>query len=186
MFDEIYSEKNKSKTIEELFLHVVEEAGELAEALRKDTLDEITKNLPDLFAWLCEFVSKIGSQLEDVVWNKFPNVCPYCLKEENCICIAHMKYLSEKEREVQLSELRKKKEKMPITLEEWFEMFRRIYGNVNKVMHFSDIGFHFMEEVGEVARGTKNRNNHRITERDSRCFRVVERYCNEARDNRVV
>ena len=152
MFEELYGERNSHKTVEEVFLHVVEEAGELAEALRKDTLDEIKENIPDVFAWLCSFATHRKLNLEEVVWHKFPNVCPYCFKQENCLCIAEMHYLPKEERDKRLAPYREDVTAKPKTLDEWQATFLRIYGNVNRVMHFSDIGFHYMEEIGEVSR----------------------------------
>lgn len=156
MFKEIYGERNEDKLPEQVFLHLVEEAGELAEALRKDTLKEIVENLPDVYAWLCSFATHSGIELEKAVWKKYPSVCPYCGKSKNCICIAHMNYLPEEKREEILEAWRSKTENMPKTLEEWLDMFKKLYGDVNQVMHFSDVGFHFMEEVGEVAMAIRN------------------------------
>lgn len=170
MFEEIYGEKNKGKTDEEIWLHVVEEVAELAEDLRKQhvrprynkkgELEGAVINIADTFAWLCAFVSKRGS-LEEIVWHKYPNICSYCFVDTNCLCIAKMSYMDKEEREKKLETYRRKKDR-PVTLFDWQKMFERIYGNVNRVVTLEQIGFHLMEEVGEVAREIRLRHEQEL------------------------
>jgi NTP pyrophosphatase (non-canonical NTP hydrolase) len=136
----------------------MEEAGEVAEDLRKEDFRALSRDLPDIFAWLCAFTSKYGAELEEIVWHKFPAMCPYCEREQRCICIAESYPKYEPGR---LNDYRNRAERKPRTLEEWQRMFQAIYGNVNKVVPRSAIGFHLMEEISEVAKEIRygNREN---------------------------
>jgi NTP pyrophosphatase (non-canonical NTP hydrolase) len=160
MFKEIYGKKNVGKSNYECLAHIVEELGELAEDMRKQHLEPrrnkkgelegILVNVPDVFAWLCAFASRFGS-LEEMVWRKYPNICGYCFYDKNCICLSQTEYMDEEERQKTLESYRKNKTGYPKTLYEWQMMLRRIYGNVNRIQSFSSVGFHLMEEGGEVA-----------------------------------
>jgi len=162
MFARIYGSRNREKEDTQIWLHVVEEMGELAEDIRKGQIkarknrkgewEGVVVNVPDVFAWLSTFTERQGS-LGDFAWNKFPAVCPYCFAEKDCVCISRMVHLLPEEREEKLKVLRIKNSKhRPRTLRRWQEMFMRIYGNVNAIMSLDAVGFHLVEEAGEVAR----------------------------------
>lgn len=149
MFNVIYGYTNRHKSDLQLWLHLTEEAGEVAKDMRKERFDDLNRDLPDIFAWLCTFANKTSIRLEDAIWDKFPGVCPYCLREEHCVCIAEGRDAYDKTR---IEDYRQNISKKPATFLEWSEMFRRIYGNVNTILSHASIGFHLMEEIGEVAR----------------------------------
>ncbi|MEM3713059.1 MAG: MazG nucleotide pyrophosphohydrolase domain-containing protein [Thermoproteota archaeon] len=172
-FDEIYGERNRGMMNEEIWLHVVEEVAELTEDLRKThikprynkkgELEGVLVNFADIFAWLCAFVTRHGS-LEEIVWHKFPNICPYCFADKDCLCIARMSYMDKEEREKYLETHRKNKNNFPQKLDDWKKMFDRIYGNINRVQSIEQIGFHMTEEVGEVAREIRLRRKEELKE----------------------
>lgn len=118
-------------------------------------------------------------KLSDIMWKKYPGVCQYCLSRDaagtnknSCQCLVTPKEL--KERALRLSntkediEAKKKakkkrinerrriacdtKRRKPQSIEEWEEMFRKIYQC--NIFHSSieTTAFHLLEEVGEVAR----------------------------------
>jgi NTP pyrophosphatase (non-canonical NTP hydrolase) len=148
-FRAMYGQRNAELNLSpsDIWLHLMEEAGELAADFRKEDYKKLWRDLPDVFAWLCAFANRTELLLEEVVWHKFPNVCPYCLKPESCSCIAENRSIMEDDA---LQQYRRKP--YPETLDGWEEMFERIYGNVNTIQSSKGIGFHFMEEVSEVAR----------------------------------
>lgn len=151
MFMDIYGERNKKMTRSEIWLHLVEEAGEVADDLRYEDFEKLQEDLPDVLAWLCGFAGAVlGRNLEEIVWEWYPSICPRCGKEKLCTCIAQIPRPS-KDLEL-LKRFRRSEQKKPSSLEGWQEMFTEIYGNINKIMSRSAIGFHLMEEIGEVAR----------------------------------
>ncbi len=161
MFKEIYGEQNKTKNDEQLWLNVVRKAGGLAEDFRKQHIkprkDEngdpvgLLANAPGVFAWLSAFTTRYGS-LEEMTWNKFPNSCPYCLKEIDCSCYERKPDIGIEEREKVLEPRRADKQNNPRTLYGWQIMFDRIYGKANRAQTIEQVGYHLMEEISEVAK----------------------------------
>ena len=149
MFNHIFGRRNAGVPLTDIWLHLMEEAGEVAEDLRKEDFSMLRQDLPDIFAWLCAFANKYGIELGQVAWDKFPGICPYCQRERRCVCIAESYPEYDPTR---LIDYRHRQDGRPRTLTEWQEMFETIYGNVNKVVPRFGIGFHLMEEIGEVAR----------------------------------
>ena len=149
LFENIYGERNSRVPFPELWLHLMEEAGQVAEDLRKERFKRLSFDLPDVFAWLCSFSNKYSVDLSELVWNKFPAVCPYCEREEHCICIAgsYPEYNS-----TRLKDFRLRLDKRPEKFEDWQNMLGKIYGNVNRTVPYFAVGFHLMEEIGEVAK----------------------------------
>jgi NTP pyrophosphatase (non-canonical NTP hydrolase) len=161
-FDSIYGAKNKGASDQEIWLHAVEEVGELAEDFRKyqiharpgskGKMEGVLVNVPDTFAWLCALTKKKRGSLQDMVWNKFPNMCTYCRAEKDCICIAYSLKESDTERDKNLAQCRQNRKDEPKNMEQWQRMFHTIYGNVNHLQSLDQIAHHLMEEVGEVAK----------------------------------
>jgi NTP pyrophosphatase (non-canonical NTP hydrolase) len=147
MFQKIYGEKNeRDYSPADLLLHVEEEAALIDEALRKEKIDDIPQPFARLIAWLIAFCNMVGIDLEKMVWEKYQGICPYCGREENCMCITYTDAQKPKEW------YRNPKGKMPSTLNEWQRMFEKIYGKINKMMWLLQVWLHFHEELGELSR----------------------------------
>ncbi len=147
MFERIYGNVNATLSAEQIWMHVMEEAGEVARDMRKEDYDKLAQDLPDIFAWLCSFATQTGIHIEDAIWTKYPQICPYCLRKRNCVCISegHATYSRRRLK----SHI--KNNHRPISLDSWENMFHEIFGNVNRILSRASIGFHLMEEIGEVA-----------------------------------
>ncbi len=148
MFRDIYGERNLPLDPGAIWLHLVEEAGEVAKDFRKEYYRDLARDLPDVFAWLCAFANQYGLDLQEVVWEGYPRVCPYCQKAVNCLCIGQKKV--EKD-QAALDNHRRQRASIPGSLDDWVDMFRDIYGGVNAIQGRAAVGFHLMEEIGEVA-----------------------------------
>lgn len=148
MFKSIYGDVNSNLTLAEIWLHLTEEAGEVARDMRKEDFEALSHDLPDVFAWLCSFANCAGISLDDAVWSKYPGICPYCIKARDCVCISEAFQGFESTR----LERYRRANPRPASFDQWTEMFKRIYGNVNQVLWRASIGFHLMEEIGEVAK----------------------------------
>lgn len=149
MFHRIYGKNNDHLTDVDAWLHLTEETAEFAKVMRKENYAELRQSLPDLFAWLCAFANRSGIDIEGALWEKYPRVCPYCEKRTNCVCIAeaqHVKY------DPDVLKNFVKNNSRPRSVSEWHAMFKDIYGNMNRVLSRDSIGFHLIEEVGQVAR----------------------------------
>ncbi|KXS42513.1 MULTISPECIES: MazG nucleotide pyrophosphohydrolase domain-containing protein [Methanohalophilus] len=77
------NDKRRGKTATALWL--VEEVGELAEAIRRDDPESIREELADCFAWIGALANLYGIDLEEVFNEKYPQSCPTCGKNP-CIC----------------------------------------------------------------------------------------------------
>jgi len=150
MFQKIYSKNNMKLTDVDAWLHLTEETAEFAKVMRKENYVELRQSLPDLFAWLCAFANRAAIDLEGALWRKYPRICPFCEKRMNCVCIAeaqHSKYDP-----IAIAHYIDGDKNKPQTFSEWNAMFKDIYGNMNRVLSRDSIGFHLIEEVGQVAR----------------------------------
>lgn len=177
MFANIYGEKNKRDyTSAELLLHIVEESAKVAEGLRKENNSEISDCLPQLFAWFFAFCNEMKIDLEKVVWHKYPGICPYCFKESNCMCITEeKKYHSPDE----LDNFRKQRNRVPLSLEDWQDMFRRIYGSINKTVWQKGVFLHFLEEIGEISKAFRLREKQNLQDEIADAFAWLMAFSNK-------
>jgi len=200
--------------LETLWLHVIEEASELAEALRYGSIEGIEYNIVGVFAWFGAFLQrikdhhfgrptfkkileqrlidistviigemtenlkeKIRNQVEEnyadlIILLKYPHCCPFCERKEHCNCLgmSEDEYKKKKE-ELENVEVRaaimKNSEAIEISagtpkfvlpekgIRGWKDMFKRIYGRQIRSQTLEQVGFHLMEEIGEVARALR-------------------------------
>lgn len=82
---ELYLENDKRRGKTATTLWLVEEVGELAEAIRRDDPENIREELADCFAWIGALANLYGIDLEEVFSEKYPQSCPTCGKNP-CIC----------------------------------------------------------------------------------------------------
>lgn len=87
----IYSDRNSVRSKEATFAHFVEVCGMLTLPDRKkkrETLD-VADALCKALGWYFPLLAKLRvKSVENLVFRKFPNVCPYCRKapHEDLIC----------------------------------------------------------------------------------------------------
>jgi NTP pyrophosphatase (non-canonical NTP hydrolase) len=160
------------------WLRFVEHATAIAEEVRSEEYDKLIRDLGYTFGWLCCFVNyytkeqpnerfKFLSPLPDMVWAKYPGVCYRCthkFKEEQlaeesylaCCCLA-VPSVSEDEKSIIRGclEIATKSKRKPVTIDEWAYMIKAIYGPNHRELSLSKICLHFLEEVGEVAKGLR-------------------------------
>lgn len=176
MFTDIYGARNSDLRDTDLWLHVVEEAGELAEGLRKIRIadKEFRDGIVDTYAWLCSFAGRYGS-FDDMVWGKYPSKCIYC-RQNICTCNG--------EREQNGATGR------PGNLNEWQRTLYVIYGQGNNERSLDEIAFHLFEEIGEVAKALRKKDKKEIVEEVADSFAwliaVVNRHDPEIRIDDMV
>ncbi|MET1123935.1 MAG: MazG nucleotide pyrophosphohydrolase domain-containing protein [Archaeoglobaceae archaeon] len=83
MIDEIYRRRDEERGIERTMLWVVEEVGELAEAVRKG--GNVGEEIADVIAWLVSLANLYGIDVEEEVLKKYPGYCIRCGKKP-CEC----------------------------------------------------------------------------------------------------
>lgn len=163
MFRAIYKEHDdRLYETSSLLLRVVEEMSEMAEALRKDDLPELIKNIPEVFCWLMALYDRLNINIEEALWRKYPGICPYCFREEKCLCITEDSKPKYNFQDSRYNCFRRDRKRMPKSLREWQSMFKRIYGNINRLESKKRLWFHFMEEIGEISKALRHGNKEEL------------------------
>jgi NTP pyrophosphatase (non-canonical NTP hydrolase) len=85
LMKKLYFEKDKKRGKEKTLLWLIEEAGELSEAIRKGDVDSIEEEIADVIAWTASLANLLDIDLEDALQKKYPGVCRYCGRAP-CIC----------------------------------------------------------------------------------------------------
>ncbi|MBO8180709.1 MAG: nucleotide pyrophosphohydrolase [Archaeoglobus sp.] len=83
MISEIYINRDRERGVEKTMLWVVEEVGELAEAVRKGT--NVGEEIADVMAWLVSLANLLDVDVEKEVLKKYPGYCIRCGKKP-CEC----------------------------------------------------------------------------------------------------
>jgi pyrimidine deaminase RibD-like protein/NTP pyrophosphatase (non-canonical NTP hydrolase) len=153
----IFADRNFHRDPSSIFTHLVEVVGGLsllASSKRKAGVSP-ESFLPKALAWWFALCGKVGIRsVGDLLWLKFPRVCPYCQKEEHDSTIC-----SKKKREnpiplwAELKALGRNK-KRPSSLGEWQRMFRGIYKPHHKA-EFESTFARLAEELGELAEAVR-------------------------------
>ncbi|MCS7121512.1 MAG: nucleotide pyrophosphohydrolase [Archaeoglobaceae archaeon] len=85
MIAEIYKDRDLERGVERTMLWVIEEIGELAEALRRG--DNIGEEIADVLAWLVSLANLCNIDVETEVLKKYPGYCIKCGRKP-CGCRA--------------------------------------------------------------------------------------------------
>jgi hypothetical protein len=95
-FEKVYGNLDRKRTIEQMWLQVVEEASSVAEAVREVNYIAAISHLSNTFCWVCGLVAKCRSEknsilhfkddFSSIIWNKYPNRCPLCCVNP-CQCL---------------------------------------------------------------------------------------------------
>jgi NTP pyrophosphatase (non-canonical NTP hydrolase) len=82
---DLYRAKDERRGKERTFLWLMEEVGELAEAIRRGERDGLEEEFADVMAWLASLASLEGVDLEAAVARKYPDKCKRC-GAKPCAC----------------------------------------------------------------------------------------------------
>ncbi len=80
---ELYYDRDAERGKEKTMLWLIEEVGELAEAVRKN--GNIGEEIADVFAWLVSLANLYDIDVEEEVAKKYPGYCLRC-SEKPCRC----------------------------------------------------------------------------------------------------
>lgn len=188
----IYHIQDEKRSIWDIWLHASHHAASIGEEARKYKPGEkLLAEIADFSMWLFTFVGKtkepIGSPSEhqdievctirtnkklefsDIIWNKYPRICPVCfwrrinsgieISDDNfhkpCDCLIHEVESRDqshpKDYVERLRDYAKQYyEHKPISVDQWQDMFKNIYQANLRHLSLIDIAFHLLEEMGEV------------------------------------
>jgi len=85
MIGEIYYKRDEERGKIKTMLWIVEEVGELAEAVRKNEVERIGEEMADVLAWLVSLANLYNIDLEKEALKKYPDYCVKCGKKP-CRC----------------------------------------------------------------------------------------------------
>lgn len=114
----IYTKANKRYSNYDLFLRLIEEVSVVMEIARKDKREEFPGQLARTFSWWLALGNRLNIDLQEALWHKYPNVCPWCLRPENCNCAVEHPRMPEDERETILRRLRRDRSSEPQLLKD--------------------------------------------------------------------
>lgn len=77
VIERTYGERDRDRGVAPTVAWLCEELGELAQAVRKGTPDEIAHEFSDVLAWIATLANQVGVDLTTVV-DRFKDGCPKC------------------------------------------------------------------------------------------------------------
>jgi NTP pyrophosphatase (non-canonical NTP hydrolase) len=121
-FRHIYQVTDAQRDVQDILLNLVARTSRVSESVRRKLYGRVPLDLSDTIAWLLSLAAKFKSNLEgvdhifsmdfdmiEVVWNKYPTLCPICFSREILTCVENTtgerKTLTE--RELRVSEVTK-------------------------------------------------------------------------------
>jgi NTP pyrophosphatase (non-canonical NTP hydrolase) len=78
LMEELYGERDRARGKEGTLLWLVEEVGELSEAMRRGNEQGVREEVADIIAWTCSLANILGIDVEAALEEKYPGRCPYC------------------------------------------------------------------------------------------------------------
>jgi len=166
-FEKVYGNLDRKRSIEQMWLQVVEESSSVAEAVREVNYVDVLSHLVNTFCWICGLVAKcrggekstlhFKEDFSSIIWRKYPNRCPLC-EVDPCQCLIKKREIDQRSPEeknriygrVRKRAQRSIKDRIR-NLDRIVNMFEDIFGPNYFIMPIEEITFHFTEEVGEVA-----------------------------------
>ena len=83
----LYYEKDIRRGKWKTYAWLIEEIGELSEALRQDDHERLREEIADVIAWLTSLANILGIDLEEAINEKYGGgVCPRCGRTP-CQCV---------------------------------------------------------------------------------------------------
>lgn len=159
----IYGDRNSTRPKEATFAHFVEVCGMLTvdeRAKKKEDFD-LADALCKALGWFFPLLAKMGvSSAEELVFRKYPFVCPYCrmAPHDDWSCKQVRGTEATLDHNAVRNAFQQNWERRPVGLDEWRRMFQLIYPrNVNDGPR-SVIGL--MEELGELGEAVRVFDDH--------------------------
>ena len=86
LMKELYYHQDSKRGINGTFIWLVEEIGELAALLKKNSeTNKVSEELADIIAWTNSLANLFNIDLETALFNKYPNKCRKC-NSNPCKC----------------------------------------------------------------------------------------------------
>jgi len=165
IFEKIYSKVDANRTPEQMWIAVMAHTSSIGESIRKVAFERLLNSAAHTFCWLCSFVYKcnvlpdddifsISDPLCGIITLKYPDRCGHC-RASPCKCDP-VKMEAKPDKSALYSELLRYRNRNlesyeKYSIQDFKDMFHEIYGGRGHIQTLENIGFHFLEEIGEAA-----------------------------------
>jgi hypothetical protein len=169
VFKVLYQKSDADRTPVDLWTAAYAHFSTMGEAIRKVHFKELMSEATHAFCWVCSFVLGCQSAKNEVFWLdeslssavslKYPDCCGHC-KKDPCYCNP-MDKEGARNKDVDYPWLADQRRKLlPAqqgwSLQDWRDLFVRLYGPQIHHMSLETVGFHFLEEAGEAAKAVRS------------------------------
>ena len=159
LINQIYIDRNFERHPATVYSHLVEVVSGLSLLATDKKKRGVTPEnfIPKAFAWWLALCGKLGIRsVEDMIWAKFPAICPYCKKgnphHPDCQII---KAADPYPHWTELKDIADKTySKKPKTFKDWQLMFFEIYGS-SQGESYDKVFSRLNEELGELAEAVR-------------------------------
>lgn len=161
----IFGERNDQKYEDwKLVARMVAEAGKLLKLARKDRRKEFPLQLANTFSWYTAVANRLDIDIHEALWQKYPGVCSYCMRPEDCLCgIDHPLEIEDKE--FVLRGLRLDRDgREPKTVSDHQSMHARLYAWQHLRELPITIAAHVVEETIEAEEAFRNEERDNLVE----------------------
>jgi NTP pyrophosphatase (non-canonical NTP hydrolase) len=165
MNDHIYGDRNRALYSDsDLVRRLLEQSQLLAKVARKDYRHLFGLYLADTFSWYNALANRLGLDTQEIMWQRFPGVCSYCLESSNCLCgIDHPQEPNNKA--MRLRALRLDRDgREPHTLTEHQEFHAHLYSWQHKLQLPLAAATHIGEEAAEVSEALRHNAMDKVAE----------------------
>jgi hypothetical protein len=169
VFSDIYSEQDSTRQPEQIWIAVMHYSSSIGESIRRVAFESLLSAAAHTFCWLCSFVNRCKTLKDDIfsihetvcgiVSLKYPGVCGHC-KQKPCQCDP-VKMDKERDKAAEYRDLFDRRSRIlasfqGYSIDDARKMFDEIYSGRTHLQTLENIGFHFLEEIGEAAFSIRN------------------------------
>lgn len=170
-FWQVYRHRDSNLSPVEMWAMAAEDASKVGEGIREGSPERALNGLAHAFCWVCSFAARLFyderiapvlkisgfrgiATLSDIVWFKYPGLCLRCLRG-GCICPV-LPQAPEKNQDWE-NTVRTAREggRLPQEIRDWERHFVNIYDTAHFIKSLEELGFHYLEEFGEVFSATR-------------------------------
>ena len=163
--DKLYAGPDSTRSPEEIWIATTAHCSSIGEAIRKSDFVELMRFAARAFSWMLSFSMKCGKTEDllfrcensfcEMVYLKFPDLCGHCTNSP-CDCkpvdMDSKKGKAGKYKTLLEKWTRDQRAKgIQYTIDDWLNIFTRVYGGRIHLQTLETLGFHFLEEAGEEA-----------------------------------
>jgi NTP pyrophosphatase (non-canonical NTP hydrolase) len=160
MVAHIYSEQNAHRPASSTFAHFVEVCGMLTVHARSKKREGVTfmDSFCKALGWYFPLLAKFRvSSIEEIIYRKYPNVCPYCRlnPHQDYVCKTTRGTAKTVDHVALRAEREKNASNRPSGISEWQSMFQRIYPRSLDDARAARSTLGLFEEIGELAEAVR-------------------------------